>query len=152
MKNFILTITVFVIFFSCNNDIDESINESQNSINFKQIIEEKYDGEILKFENEDDFIAFYNLLAGLDQSDFNYFLTIKGDNNSGLYRNLSQEEEILKTDSEISEIKKHEKLIISEYLSTIFNYDNEVIIGKKTVSITESGDLISYEENKPLWI
>ncbi len=157
MKNLFIVIAISAIMFSCSNNIDDinvddTINERLDPVDFKQIIEEKYDGEILTFENEKDFISFYNLLSSLDQSDFQDFLRIKDGNNSSLFRNLSEEveKEMETNNNKILEVKNSEKLFVSEYFSTIFNYDNEVIIAKKTVSITESGDLLSHDrdENK----
>ena len=62
MKNLKLLSITFLTLFSCSDEIEPPLsNLSDNSKDFQQLIKEKYNGEILKFDDEKDFISFYEI-------------------------------------------------------------------------------------------
>ncbi|WP_396150797.1 hypothetical protein [Flavobacterium sp.] len=150
MKKIIGLLTISLSLLSCSND-NEEFNQEESNLNLKETILEKYDGKIFRFNDNDDFLKFYNDLSNLNPKEFNDFLLIKNDNNSIYYRNLSNEEEIV--DEETSnegkvEKKSNTEIVLSEYISTIFNYDNNIMIGNDVIFLNEKGELISTSKNE----
>lgn len=151
MKKRFFVLTVSLLLFACSKENDAEVNEALSNesnveldadYNLNAAIDEKYDGEIFKFEDEVDFIKFYNELSNLEEEKFDDFLLLKGDNNSSFYRDLSIEEDILdEGDLSLTNIEQQDDsvLLVSEYLSSIFNYDNHVMIGEDLVHLNEKG-------------
>ena len=80
MKKIISILTISLLLFSCSNE-NENTEQKELSFNLKETIKEKYDGEIFKFNDTEDFLKFYNDLSNLKATEFQDFLKIKGKNN-----------------------------------------------------------------------
>lgn len=145
MKKIISILTFSLLLFSCSTE-NENSSQMELAFDLKKTVNEKYDGKIFKFNDTEDFLNFYNELSNLKANEFQDYLKIKGNNNSIFFRNLSKEEDVLEdvTQSKNSiDTKNDREIVVSEFLSTIFNFDNEIMIGNDIILLNNKGEIVS---------
>lgn len=150
MKKLMLLTLLTLFIVGCSkeelNDDPSSLIEDA-SLNFKQVLKEKYDGEIFKFKDTEDFTNFYNLLSVASVEEFEEYLVLKNGNNSSFYRSqIHDEEEVIEGEEDGLKITEGD-FMISEFMSTIFNFENEIIIANKKIKLDKSGNFIDMQEN-----
>lgn len=150
MRKLILVLLMAIFIFSCSNDnLNDNIvgDVVESSPDIMQLVQEKYDGEIFRFDDNEDFVNFYNMLSNTSIEEFEKFLSVKDENNSSFYNDQFREEETDENDEDGLRIFEGD-FIISQFISTIFNNENKIIISDKTILLDQSGDFIDIKSKE----
>jgi|26BtaG_2_1085354.scaffolds.fasta_scaffold06185_2 hypothetical protein len=151
MKKVILLPLIAIFIFACSS---EDLTDTSTTVlpestpDLMQLLNEKYDGEILNFEDNKDFIVFYDLLSNASAEEFAIFLNVKGENNSSFYNVESGNEEEVNTNDEDGFKIFDGDFMISQFLSTIFNNQDQIIIAGQNILLDELGNLLDLKSNE----